>query len=74
MGRGTPRRRSSTLAPMKLHVIDGTYELFGATDPAGNEIGIRTGYFFYVVEKSGDSWKVSASRLMLPTSLIWRAR
>lgn len=55
-------------------VADGTYELFGATDPAGNDIGTRTGYFFYVVRREGDGWKVSASRLMLPVSLIWRAR
>ncbi len=55
-------------------IADGTYELFGARDPAGNEIGTRTGYFFYVVVKDGDGWKVSASRLMLPANLIWRAR
>jgi len=58
----------------EIAIADGTYELFGATDPAGNDIGTRTGYFFYVVQKDGDSWKVNASRLMLPTSLIWRAR
>lgn len=55
-------------------IADGTYELFKARDPAGNEIGTRTGYFFYVVERQGDEWKVSASRLMLPATLVWRAR
>lgn len=55
-------------------IADGTYELFNARDPAGNDIGTRTGYFFYVVVKDGDGWKVSASRLMLPANLIWRAQ
>lgn len=55
-------------------IADGTYELFKARDPAGNDIGTRTGYFFYVVRRDGDGWKVSASRLMLPANLIWRAR
>jgi len=62
------------MAGSSAAIADGTYELFGATDPAGNEIGTRTGYFFFVVEKDGDGWRVDASRLMLPTSLIWRAR
>jgi uncharacterized protein (TIGR02246 family) len=55
-------------------VADGTYELFKATDPAGRPIGIRTGYFVNVVVKEGGDWKVSASRLMLPATLIWRER
>lgn len=55
-------------------IADGTYELFNARDPAGNDIGTRTGYFFYVVVKDGEGWKVSASRLMLPANLIWRAQ
>lgn len=55
-------------------IADGTYELFNARDPAGNDIGTRTGYFFYVVVKDGGGWKVSASRLMLPANLIWRAQ
>ena len=55
-------------------VADGTYELFKATDPAGRPIGTRTGYFINVVVKESDGWKVSASRLMLPATLIWRER
>ena len=55
-------------------VADGTYELFNATDPVGRPIGTRTGYFTNVLVKQGDGWKVSASRLMLPATLIWRER
>ncbi len=55
-------------------IADGTYELFNARDPAGNDIGTRTGYFFFVVVRDGGGWKVSASRLMLPANLIWRAQ
>ncbi len=55
-------------------VVDGTYELFGATDTRGNKIGIRAGYFTSVVSKQGDAWKVTANRLFLPQVLIWRER
>jgi uncharacterized protein (TIGR02246 family) len=55
-------------------IVDGTYELFNARDPAGNEIGTRTGYFTNVVVNDGGTWKVSAARLMLPVTLIWRAQ
>jgi uncharacterized protein (TIGR02246 family) len=55
-------------------IADGTYELFKATDPAGRPIGTRTGYFINVLVKEGNTWKVSASRLMLPATLIWRER
>ncbi len=55
-------------------VADGSYELFGATDTRGNKIGVRAGYFTSVLAKDGGTWKVSASRLMLPQVLIWRDR
>jgi uncharacterized protein (TIGR02246 family) len=55
-------------------VADGSYELFGATDTRGNKIPIRSGYFTSVLAKDGSTWKVSASRLMLPQILIWRDR
>lgn len=55
-------------------VIDGTYELFGATDTRGNPIGLRAGYFTSVVVKGKDDWRVSANRLFLPQVLIWRDR
>ncbi len=55
-------------------IADGSYELFGATDTRGNKIGVRAGYFTSVLAKVGDTWKVSANRLMLPQVLIWRAR
>jgi hypothetical protein len=55
-------------------IADGTYELFNAADPAGRAIGTRTGYFVNVLVKEGDTWKVSASRLMLPATLIVRRR
>ncbi len=55
-------------------IADGTYELFGATDPAGNKLGVRAGYFTSVLKRDADGWKVSANRLMLPQVLIWRER
>ena len=53
-------------------IADGSYELFDARDPAGRPIGIRTGYFTTVLAKEDGKWLVSASRLMLPSVLIWR--
>jgi uncharacterized protein (TIGR02246 family) len=53
-------------------IVDGTYELFGARDPRGRPIGMRSGYFTTVLVKQGDKWMVSAARLMLPQVLIWR--
>lgn len=55
-----------------IAVADGSYELFGARDPRGREIGIRSGYFTTVVHKKKDGWQVSAARLFLPQVLIWR--
>jgi len=55
-------------------VVDGSYELFGARDPTGDEIGQRTGYFTTVLRRLDDSWKVDAARLMLPQVLIWREK
>ncbi len=62
------------LATDKVAIADGTYELFGATDPQGNKIGVRSGYFTSVLVKEADGWKVSSNRLMLPQVLIWRER
>jgi uncharacterized protein (TIGR02246 family) len=53
-------------------VADGSYELFGATDPRGRPIGVRSGYFTTVLNKQNGAWLVSAGRLMLPQVLIWR--
>jgi uncharacterized protein (TIGR02246 family) len=53
-------------------ITDGSYELFGARDPRGRKIGVRSGYFVTVLSKKDGSWKVSAARLMLPQVLIWR--
>jgi uncharacterized protein (TIGR02246 family) len=55
-------------------IADGSYELFGATDTKGNKIATRSGYFTSVLAREDGTWKVSASRLMLPQVLIWRER
>ncbi len=62
------------LATPNVAIADGTYELFGATDPQGNKIGVRSGYFTSVLVKDDTGWKVSSNRLMLPQVLIWRER
>lgn len=62
------------MATDDVAVVDGTYELFGATDPRGNKLGVRAGYFTSVLRQTADGWKVSANRLMLPQVLIWRDR
>lgn len=62
------------LATPNVAIADGTYELFGATDPRGNKIGLRSGYFTSVLVKLDDAWKVSSTRLILPQVLIWRER
>lgn len=56
----------------EVAVADGSYELFGARDPRGREIGVRSGYFTTVLHKSDGTWMVSSARLMLPQVLIWR--
>lgn len=53
-------------------IADGSYELFGAKDPTGDEIGLRSGYFTTVLRRFDGHWKVDAARLMLPQVLIWR--
>ena len=55
-------------------IVDGSYELFNATNPRGEPIGRRTGYFVTVLAKNGDSWQVDATRLFLPVALIWREK
>jgi uncharacterized protein (TIGR02246 family) len=62
------------MAADDVAIADGSYELFGATDPRGNKIGSRAGYFTSVLAKEDGVWKVSASRLMLPQVLVWRER
>lgn len=53
-------------------IADGSYELFGAKDPIGRPIGIRSGYFTTVLRRYDGAWQVEAARLMLPQVLIWR--
>jgi uncharacterized protein (TIGR02246 family) len=55
-------------------IVDGSYELFKATNSGGNPIGTRTGYFVTVLVKDGGTWKVSAGRLFLPVQLLWREK
>ena len=55
-------------------IADGSYELFGARDPTGSEIGLRSGYFTTVLRRYDGTWKVDAARLMLPQVLIWREK
>jgi len=55
-------------------IADGSYELFGARDPTGREIGLRSGYFTTVLRRYEGGWKVEAARLMLPQVLIWREK
>mgnify|MGYP002624154227 CR=1 FL=1 len=55
-------------------IADGSYELFGARDPTGSEIGLRSGYFTTVLRRYDGVWKVDAARLMLPQVLIWREK
>lgn len=56
----------------EVAVADGSYELFGARDPRGREIGVRSGYFTTVLQKTDGNWLVASGRLMLPQVLIWR--
>lgn len=55
-------------------IADGSYELFGARDPTGREIGLRSGYFTTVLRRYDGTWQVEAARLMLPQVLIWREK
>lgn len=53
-------------------LIDGTYELTGATDPKGKAVPPRKGHLTAVLLKERGQWGVAASRLMIPLQLVWR--
>ena len=55
-------------------LIDGTYELTGALDPAGQDIAMRNGHLTSVFMREGGSWWIAASRLMIPSTLPYRDR
>lgn len=53
-------------------LVDGTYNLTGATDPKGTPLGPRKGHLASVLLKEQGKWWVAASRLSIPVSLVWR--
>jgi uncharacterized protein (TIGR02246 family) len=53
-------------------LVDGSYELSGATDPAGKPIPVRKGHLTSMLLKENGRWWVAASRLMIPVPLVWR--
>jgi len=55
-------------------LVDGTYELSGASDPGGKDIGTRIGRLTSVFLKEGGRWWIAASRLMIPSALPYREK
>ena len=53
-------------------LADGSYEITGAVDPEGEELGPRKGKLTSVLMREDGRWQVAASRLMIPVPLVWR--
>ena len=53
-------------------LVDGTYNLSGATDPKGRALAPRKGHMSSILLKEQGKWWVVASRLMIPVPLVWR--
>jgi uncharacterized protein (TIGR02246 family) len=47
-------------------VVDGTYEVIGATLPEGEELPTLKGLWMNVDVKAGDEWRIACSRPMVP--------
>lgn len=54
-------------------LVDGTYELSGAVLPDGTAIPPRKGLLTSVLLLDKGNWAIAASRLMIPTSLPYKA-
>ena len=54
-------------------LIDGNYTVAGAVLPDGKELPSRKGHLTAVLLKEGDTWGITASRLMIPTQLPYRS-
>lgn len=55
-------------------LVDGTYELSGATLPDGTAVPTRKGMLTSVLLLDKSSWAIAASRLMIPTVLPYKAK
>ncbi len=53
-------------------LVDGTYDLTGARDLAGKDIGVRRGHLTSILLKEGGRWLIAASRLMVLPTLPYR--
>ncbi len=55
-------------------LVDGNYELSGATLPDGSAIPARKGKLTAVLINEKNTWAIAASRLMIPTVLPYKAK
>jgi hypothetical protein len=55
-------------------LVDGTYELTGATLPDGTALPPRKGMLTSVLLLDKGVWAIEASRLMIPTVLPYKAK
>jgi uncharacterized protein (TIGR02246 family) len=55
-----------------MAIVDGNYELRGATLPNGTELAPRRGHFTAVLLHEDGRWQVAASRLMIPMPLPYK--
>jgi uncharacterized protein (TIGR02246 family) len=55
-------------------LVDGTYELSGATLPDGTPIPARKGLLTSVLIQERDVWYIAASRLMVPSVLPYKPK
>jgi uncharacterized protein (TIGR02246 family) len=55
-------------------LVDGSYELSGATLPDGTAVPTRKGMLTSVLLLDKSNWAIAASRLMIPTVLPYKAK
>jgi uncharacterized protein (TIGR02246 family) len=55
-------------------LVDGTYMVIGAVDPNGQALPPRKGLLSSVLIKEDGTWRVAASRSMIPIPLPWRPK
>lgn len=55
-------------------LVDGTYELSGAKLPDGTAVPSRKGMLTSVLLLDKSGWAIAASRLMIPTTLPYKAK
>lgn len=55
-------------------MVDGNYDVSGVVDLQGKQLPVRRGHLTAILLREGDTWKVEASRAMIPVPLVYREK